>query len=60
MSVKYPLIPAGIEQATFGYVAQHLNQCATAVLEQEGDGTFCFKAKVPDAVLVVFVAKVLF
>ena len=31
MSKKNPLIPAGIEPATFRFVAQHLNHCATAV-----------------------------
>ena len=31
MSMKNPLIPAGIEPATFRCVAQHLNPCATAV-----------------------------
>jgi len=31
MSMKNPLTPAGIESATFRFVAQHLNQCATAV-----------------------------
>ena len=31
MSTKNPLIPAGIEPATFRFVAQHLNHCATAV-----------------------------
>ena len=31
MSTKYPLTPAGIEPATFRFVAQHLNHCATAV-----------------------------
>ena len=31
MSIKNPLIPAGIEPATFRFVAQHLNHCATAV-----------------------------
>ena len=31
MSVKNPLTPAGIEPATFRFVAQHLNHCATAV-----------------------------
>ena len=25
------MTPAGIEPATFGYVAQHLNHCATAI-----------------------------
>ena len=29
--MKNPLIPAGIEPATFRFVAQHLNHCATAV-----------------------------
>jgi len=31
MSMKNPLTPAGIETATFRFVAQHLNDCATAV-----------------------------
>jgi len=31
MSMKYPITPAGIEPATFRFVAQHLNHCATAV-----------------------------
>ena len=31
MSMKNPLTPAGIDPATFRYVAQHLNHCATAV-----------------------------
>jgi len=31
MSMKNPLTPAGIEPATFRFVAQHLNRCATAV-----------------------------
>jgi len=29
--MKNPLTPAGIESATFRFVAQQLNQCATAV-----------------------------
>ena len=29
--MKNPLTPAGIEPATFRFVAQHLNRCATAV-----------------------------
>ena len=32
MSMKNPLTPAGIEPATFRFVAQHLNHCATAVV----------------------------
>ena len=31
MSMKNPITPAGIEPATFRFVAQHLNHCATAV-----------------------------
>jgi len=30
VSIKNPLTPAGIEPATFWFVAQHLNHCATA------------------------------
>jgi len=28
---KFPMTPAGIEPATFRFVAQHLNHCATAL-----------------------------
>jgi len=31
MSKKNPMTPSGIEPATFRFVAQHLNHCATAV-----------------------------
>jgi len=31
MSMTNPLTPAGIEPATFRFVAQHPNHCATAV-----------------------------
>ena len=31
MSMKYPMTPEGIEPASFRFVAQHLNHCATAV-----------------------------
>ena len=30
------MTPAGIETATFRFVAQHLNHCATAVTESTG------------------------
>jgi len=29
--MKNPMTPAGIEPATFRFVAQHINHCATAV-----------------------------
>ena len=29
--MKFPMTPAGIEPATFRFVSQHLNHCATAV-----------------------------
>ena len=32
--MQNPLTPAGIEPATFRFVAQHLNHCATAVLQE--------------------------
>ena len=31
MSMKNPLTPAGIKPASFRFVAQNLNHCATAV-----------------------------
>ena len=31
MPMKNPMTPAGIEPATFRFVAKHLNHCATAV-----------------------------
>ena len=34
MSMKNPVTPAGIEQATFRFVAQYLNHCATAVAKK--------------------------
>ena len=30
--MKNPITPAGMEPATFRFVAQHLNHCATPVL----------------------------
>ena len=32
MTLKNPMTPAGIESATFRFVAQQLNHCATAVM----------------------------
>jgi hypothetical protein len=31
MSMKNPATPAGIEPATYRFVAQHLNHCATTI-----------------------------
>ena len=38
MSMKNPVTPVGIEPATFRFVAQHLNHCATAVPTQGKNG----------------------
>ena len=38
MSVKNPTTPSVIEPATFRFVAQHLNHCATAVPRSSGLG----------------------
>jgi len=46
MSMKNPLTPAGIEPATFRFVAQHLNHCAITVpyYKEEGKKIFyCFE-----------------
>jgi len=34
MSIKNPITPAGIEPATFRFVSQQLNHCATAIPTQ--------------------------
>jgi len=42
--MKFPMTPAGIERATFRFVAQHLNHCATALNSGNGIkhiGTYC-------------------
>jgi len=36
------MTPSGIEQATFRFVSQHLNHCATAVLESYRATSKCF------------------
>jgi len=41
MSTKNPLTLAGIEPATFRFVAQHLNHCATAVPEDSKEVLEC-------------------
>jgi len=43
MSMKNPLTPAGIEPATFRFVAQHLNHCATAVPQLINNLTYLFR-----------------
>jgi len=45
MSMKNPMTLAGIEPATFRFVAQHLNHCATAV-----NNLYFFKNDTPFAV----------
>jgi len=40
MSMNNPLTPAGIEPATFRFVAQHLNHW-----EQNTEGNICWKEK---------------
>jgi len=40
---KISMTPAGIEPATFRFVARHLIQCAPAVPKEEGNYFFCTK-----------------
>ena len=39
---KIPMTPSGIEPATFRFVAQHLNHCATAVSQEQYNTIICF------------------
>jgi len=41
MSKKNPPTPAGIEPATFRFVARHINHCATAVPPVVGKSLYC-------------------
>ena len=43
--MKNPLTPAVIEPATFRFVAQHLNHCATAVPERVQVGNAKYSAR---------------
>jgi len=45
MSMKNPLTPSGIEPATFQFVAQHLNHCATAVPHSMYTYTYASKSQ---------------
>ena len=42
---KIPMTPAGIEPATFRFVAQHLNHCATAVPPKVTEYLLLFSAE---------------
>jgi len=47
--MKNPLTPDGVEPATFRFVAQHLNHCATAVPRLWGNAEkFCTAGQVTD------------
>ena len=54
MSMKNPPTPAGIEPATFRFVAQHLNHCATAVPIVSNIGIYCSIDKVDTVYLVQY------
>ena len=42
---KIPMTPSGIKPATFWFAAQHLNHCATEVLQMKNVGTLLYKTK---------------
>ena len=44
--MKNPLTPDGIEPATFRFLAQHLNHCATAVPQTSAVHVIYFKASI--------------
>ena len=53
---KIPMTPAGIEPATFRFVAQHLNHCATAVLFRKGVCAY-LKARTAGEVQINYAAR---
>jgi len=55
MSMKNPLTPVGVEPATFRFVAQHLNHCATAVPIQKKAYNKMLPAEKEDAAGCIFV-----
>ena len=52
MSMKNPLTLAGIEPATFRFVAQHLNHCATAVPPLQPSHT-CIKSFIIIIIIII-------
>jgi len=53
MSMKNPLTPAGIEQAIFRFVEQHLDHCATAV-----PNTMTVTPKIKIIIIIIICAKI--
>ena len=53
--MKNPLTPTGIEPATFRFVAQHLNHCATAVPKHVESYKYKFEKLV---LLVGFIVRI--
>ena len=62
---KIPMTPAGIEPVTFRFLAQHLNHCATAIIQNvlciNADMTFCMSTWVlwsrDSSVIVVYTLR---